>query len=147
MATKKKTAVKKTTKAKTGSGCRNPKTGRYLPKSKCKTVEKKTKTGVKSSIGSTCRDPETGAFLPKSACAPKKAKRNLKSKVEVTITKDMIIGDVMNSYPQTKLIFLEYGLMCAICGMSTVETIETGALAHGINIEELLVALNKSIET
>lgn len=61
------------------------------------------------------------------------------------ITKDMIIEEVVNQYPQTVPVFLMHGLHCVGCHVSLWESIEQGALAHGIDIDPLMEDLNKVV--
>ena len=60
------------------------------------------------------------------------------------ITKDMIIGDIIRSYPATIQIFSKYNLDCTECQIADLETIEHGAGVHKINVDQLLVELNGS---
>ncbi|MBA7637182.1 hypothetical protein ES703_44817 [subsurface metagenome] len=63
------------------------------------------------------------------------------------ITKDMTIGKVVSKYPQTMPVFFSYGLPCAGCHVAQWESVEEGALAHGIKDVDLLVKdLNKVAE-
>jgi len=48
--------------------------------------------------------------------------------------------------PDTIEVLLESGMHCIGCPMSQQETIEQGALAHGIEVEKLVKKLNKVIE-
>ena len=48
------------------------------------------------------------------------------------ITKDMLIGDVVNKYPHAIEIMLSNGLHCVGCSANPYETIEQGAKAHGL---------------
>lgn len=59
------------------------------------------------------------------------------------ITKDMTIGDVVRTYPETAEILMEYGMGCVYCPSAQGESIEQAAMVHGINVDELLAALNK----
>jgi len=59
-----------------------------------------------------------------------------------TITKNMSIGEVVQTYPQTIEIFLKHGLMCFGCAIAQFENIEQGAVAHGINVDALIADLN-----
>ena len=62
------------------------------------------------------------------------------------ITKDMSIGDVVQKYPETMGVFAEFGLHCVGCHVAAWETIEQGAVAHGVtDVDELVKALNKVI--
>lgn len=61
----------------------------------------------------------------------------------ITITKDMLIGDVIAVYPQTLKIFESYKVHCPSCFFSQFETIEEGAQLHGFNPDEICKKLNK----
>lgn len=64
----------------------------------------------------------------------------------VEITKDMKIGDVVQQYPETMEVFTKFGLHCIGCHVAAWETIEQGAMAHGISdVDELVGALNEAI--
>ncbi len=60
-----------------------------------------------------------------------------------TITKDMGIMEVVQKWPDTAMVFMEYGMGCLGCAAAHFENIEQGALAHGIDVDALIVALNK----
>lgn len=62
------------------------------------------------------------------------------------ITRHMLIGDVVEAYPQTMNVFMRFGLHCIGCAVSAWETIEQGAMAHGIaDVDELVKALNDAV--
>ncbi len=60
------------------------------------------------------------------------------------ITKDMIIGDIIRSFPATIQIFANHKLDCYECQIADIETIEHGAGVHKISIDELLEELNRA---
>ncbi len=62
-----------------------------------------------------------------------------------TISKEMTIGDVVQTYPQTIEVFLKHGLMCFGCAIARFENVEQGAQAHGINVETLMTDLNAAV--
>ncbi len=62
-----------------------------------------------------------------------------------TITKEMSIGEVVQTYPQTIEVFLKHGLMCFGCAIAQFENVEQGALAHGINVDALITDLNTAV--
>lgn len=71
------------------------------------------------------------------------------SVLKMKITKDMLIGECINDYPQTLDFFLELGVHCAGCFAASFETIEQGLLVHGRNNEEInkiIMELNKLID-
>ena len=62
------------------------------------------------------------------------------------ITKDNSISQVIQDHPETIPVFMKHGLGCIGCALATFETIEQGALAHGMDIEALMRDINKSIK-
>ena len=62
------------------------------------------------------------------------------------ITKDMGIMEVVQQWPQTAEILMGFGMGCLGCVAAQFEDIEQGALAHCINVDDLMVALNKSVQ-
>jgi hybrid cluster-associated redox disulfide protein len=63
----------------------------------------------------------------------------------MTITKEMNISEVVEQYPQTVQVFLRHGLMCVGCAIARFESVEQGAIAHGINVEALIKDLNAAV--
>ncbi len=62
-----------------------------------------------------------------------------------TIKKEMTIGEVVARWPQTAGTFMEWGMHCYGCAVAQFENIEQGAVAHGIDADGLVKALNESI--
>ena len=58
------------------------------------------------------------------------------------ITKDMSIMEVVTNYPDTVPVFMQSGMGCIGCAAAHFENIEQGALAHGLDDDELITALN-----
>ena len=67
-----------------------------------------------------------------------------KKKEEFLITKDMPIGEVVQKYPQTAEVMFRYGMHCIGCHVAAFETVEQGALAHGIDVDKFMEDLNKA---
>lgn len=63
------------------------------------------------------------------------------------ITKDMTFGEVLKKYPETIKTFFEYGMHCFGCHIAVSETIEQGALAHGVDVDQLMQDLNKTVSS
>lgn len=63
----------------------------------------------------------------------------------MTITKDMGILEVVQKYPQTIEIFQNSGMGCLGCAAARFESIEQGAGAHGIDVDQLIENLNKAV--
>ena len=61
------------------------------------------------------------------------------------ITKDTIIGDILDIAPQTAPIFLSIGMHCLGCPASRGETVEQACMVHGVDVDVLVEKLNASI--
>lgn len=72
-------------------------------------------------------------------------KKTTKKIVKGKISKDMTISEVVAKYPRTIEIFLEHGMGCFGCGVAQFETVEQGAIAHGLNLKKLMLSLNKAV--
>lgn len=72
---------------------------------------------------------------------------NYELKMTQKITKHMLIGDVANQYPETFDVFVRFGLHCIGCHVAAFETIEQGAMSHGIDADELVEELNEVVES
>jgi hybrid cluster-associated redox disulfide protein len=63
------------------------------------------------------------------------------------ITKDFTFGQLLEKYPKAGPILYGYGLHCIGCHIGVSETIEQGAMAHGLDnakIDEMIDDLNKN---
>ena len=63
----------------------------------------------------------------------------------MTITKDTIIGDILNIAPQTAPLFLSIGMHCLGCPASRGETVEQACMVHGVVCDDLLAKVNAVI--
>ena len=61
------------------------------------------------------------------------------------ITKEMIIGDVINEHPELVRAFFANGMMCIGCPASQGESIEQAALVHGLDADQLVASLNEAL--
>ena len=59
------------------------------------------------------------------------------------ITKDTIIGDVLDIAPQTAPVFMSIGMHCLGCPASRGETVEQACMVHGVDVTSLLEEINK----
>ncbi len=61
----------------------------------------------------------------------------------IQITKDTVIGDILDIAPQTAPIFLSIGMHCLGCPSSRGETVEEACMVHGLVNEQMdkLIAL------
>ena len=62
------------------------------------------------------------------------------------ITKNSIIGDVLDKYPETAQIFFGIGLHCLGCPASRGETIEEACMVHGADADALVEAINAALK-
>ncbi len=60
----------------------------------------------------------------------------------MAITKDSVIGDVLDQKPELAEHFLAIGMHCLGCPASRGETIEQACAVHGVDCDELLKKLN-----
>ena len=58
------------------------------------------------------------------------------------VTKDTIIGDILDNAPETAPFFLEMGMHCLGCPASRGESIEQACMVHGTNADELVEKIN-----
>ena len=63
----------------------------------------------------------------------------------MTITKDTILGDILDAAPQTAPIFLSIGMHCLGCPSSRGETVEQACMVHGVDADDLLAKVNEMI--
>ncbi len=64
------------------------------------------------------------------------------------ITKDMTIGEVVAKWPETAEIMLGYGLHCIGCHVNPYESIEGGAMGHGMSsetVDGMLKEMNEAV--
>lgn len=63
-----------------------------------------------------------------------------------TITKDMIIGDIIRIDEGLIPVLLSSGMHCIGCPSAQGESLEEAAMVHGIDADELTAALNNYLE-
>ena len=59
------------------------------------------------------------------------------------VTKDTIIGDIIDFDEDAAEIFLACGMHCIDCPVSRMESIECACDVHGVDVDELIARLNK----
>lgn len=59
------------------------------------------------------------------------------------ITKDMVIGDILDKDSGTAVFFFEMGMHCLGCPASRGETVEEACMVHGVDVEELIKRINE----
>lgn len=61
------------------------------------------------------------------------------------ISAGSVIADIIRVYPQTIPVLRSFGMGCLGCPSATGEALEKAAGIHGIDIDELVTALNKTV--
>ncbi|OGT99634.1 MAG: disulfide oxidoreductase [Geobacteraceae bacterium GWB2_52_12] len=62
------------------------------------------------------------------------------------ITKDMTFFEVMRTYPESVKVLQKHNLGCVGCMGAQNESLEQGANAHGLDVNELLKDLNAAVQ-
>lgn len=62
------------------------------------------------------------------------------------VTKESIIGDVLDMDPGTAEYFFAIGMHCLGCPASRGESIEAACMVHGTNADELVEKINAYLE-
>jgi len=76
----------------------------------------------------------------------KKTKVRKKTERLSPVTKDILMGELVDKYPQASEILMKYGFHCLGCMISPYESLEAGAAVHGIPLEKVLKEINQSIK-
>ncbi|MDR2357829.1 MAG: DUF1858 domain-containing protein [Oscillospiraceae bacterium] len=63
----------------------------------------------------------------------------------LTITKDTVIADILDTAPQSAPLFMSIGMHCLGCAMASGETLGEACEAHGVDAEEFLATLTSSL--
>ena len=63
------------------------------------------------------------------------------------VTKESIIGDILDYDRGTAEFFFEIGMHCLGCPHSRGESIEDACLVHGTNADELVAKINEYLES
>ena len=62
------------------------------------------------------------------------------------VTKDSIIGDILDAAPDTAVFFFEIGMHCLGCPASRGESIADACLVHGTDADALIEKINAFLE-
>ena len=62
------------------------------------------------------------------------------------VTKDTMIGDLLQIDQNVAPLLLNIGMHCLGCPSSQMETIEEAAMVHGLDPDDLVVEINTSID-
>lgn len=62
-----------------------------------------------------------------------------------TVTKDTLIGDIIDMDRDTAPYFLEMGMHCLGCPSARGESLEEACMVHGVDVNELIEKINKHL--
>ena len=62
--------------------------------------------------------------------------------MSVKVNKGMTIGQILEIDRRTAPLFMEFGMHCLGCPMSTNESVEAACFTHGVSADELIEKLN-----
>ncbi len=60
----------------------------------------------------------------------------------MTVTKDSIIGEILDADPTTAQFFFEIGMHCLGCPASRGESVEQACAVHGVDADDFIEKLN-----
>ena len=60
------------------------------------------------------------------------------------VTKETIIGEILDADMSTAPYFMEIGMHCLGCPASRGESLEEACMVHGVSVDELVNNLNKN---
>lgn len=64
----------------------------------------------------------------------------------MTVTEDMLMGDIMRSYPEVVDTLLEQGMHCLGCPSSQQESLANACYVHGLDARIVTAAVNATIQ-
>lgn len=70
----------------------------------------------------------------------------LQKEYKMKVTKESIIGDILDYDVETAVFFFEIGMHCLGCPASRGESIEMACAVHGVDADALVEKLNKYFE-
>ncbi len=59
-----------------------------------------------------------------------------------TISKDMLIGEILSIDPGNAMILMQSGMHCVGCPSSQMESLEEAAMVHGMDVDQLINDMN-----
>ena len=62
-----------------------------------------------------------------------------------TVTKDTLIGDILDMDRDTAPYGLEMGMHCLGCPSARGESLEEACMVHGVDVNELIEKINKHL--
>lgn len=69
----------------------------------------------------------------------------MKKEKNITITKEMSIGEILKIDESLADVFMGFGMHCIYCPMSQQESLEEASAVHDIDVELLIKKLNEQL--
>ena len=63
----------------------------------------------------------------------------------MVVTKETVIGDILDFDSTTAQYFLEMGMHCLGCPSARGESLAEACMVHGVDVNELLAKINASV--
>ena len=63
------------------------------------------------------------------------------------ITRDTLIGDIVNECPEAMPKFMEIGMHCMGCALASQESVEEACAVHGVDPDDCIVDLKEYLAT
>ena len=61
------------------------------------------------------------------------------------VTKDMVIGAILDFAPETEPFFTEMGMHCLFCPSARGETLEQACAVHGVDADQMVARINAAL--
>ncbi|MEM0530577.1 MAG: DUF1858 domain-containing protein [Candidatus Pararuminococcus gallinarum] len=66
--------------------------------------------------------------------------------MERQVTKETLIGDLLQMEPETAQFLIQMGMHCLGCPASRAESLEEACMVHGVDADEMVERINKFLE-
>ena len=63
------------------------------------------------------------------------------------VTKDMLIGDILDADRETAPFFFEMGMHCLGCPSARGESLEMACAVHGVDVDEMVEEINTFLDS
>ena len=63
------------------------------------------------------------------------------------VTKDMLIGDILDADRETAQFFFEMGMYCLGCPSARGESLEMACAVHGVDVDEMVEEINTFLDS
>lgn len=61
------------------------------------------------------------------------------------VTKNTLVGELVNDYPETADVLYDIGMHCLGCPASQGDSVESACEIHGVDTQQVVAALNEKI--